>query len=44
MIGIRISVELILQLHSNRWSKEQILESYPTITENNLKAVFEYMY
>ena len=41
--GTRISVELILDLFTNGWTIEQILESYPTITERDLRAVFSYL-
>lgn len=41
--GTRITVELILELLSSGWSEKQILESYPTITSESLKAVFAYL-
>ncbi|MBI3501900.1 MAG: DUF433 domain-containing protein [Bacteroidetes bacterium] len=41
--GTRISVELILELLSSGWTEKMILESYPNLTENNLKAVFAYL-
>jgi len=41
--GTRISVELILELYGAGWSKEDILESYPNLTEENLSAVFHYL-
>ena len=41
--GTRISVELILELFTNGWSFEQLLESYPTITETDIRAVFSYL-
>jgi uncharacterized protein (DUF433 family) len=41
--GTRISVELILELLSSGWSEKKILESYPHLTENSLKAVFGYL-
>jgi len=37
--GTRISVELILELLATGWTEKQILESYPRVTEQNLKAV-----
>lgn len=40
--GTRISVELILELFSLGWSEEQILESYPSISDDSLRAVFAY--
>lgn len=41
--GTRISVELILELLETGWTNEMILESYPTLTAENLKAVFGYL-
>ena len=41
--GTRISVELILELLESGWSEAQILESYPAVTPENLKAVFAYL-
>ncbi|CAN5856125.1 DUF433 domain-containing protein [soil metagenome] len=41
--GTRISVELILELLASGWNLEMILESYPNLTEENLKAVFAYL-
>jgi uncharacterized protein (DUF433 family) len=41
--GTRISVELILELFSSGWTEQQILESYPTVTANSLRAVFLYL-
>lgn len=37
--GTRISVELILELFSQSWSIEKILESYPNITEKDIVAI-----
>ena len=41
--GTRISVELILELYKNGWSKEVILNSYPSLVADDLTAVFEYL-
>ena len=41
--GTRISIELILELLSSGWTEKQILESYPRLTLQNLKAVYAYM-
>ena len=41
--GTRISVELIVELFSNGWTETQILESYPTITSDSIRAVFQYI-
>ncbi len=41
--GTRISVELVLELFSSGWTEKQILESYPTLTVESLRAVFSYL-
>jgi uncharacterized protein (DUF433 family) len=41
--GTRISVELILELFSSGWTEKQILESYPSISTESLRAVFFYL-
>jgi uncharacterized protein (DUF433 family) len=41
--GTRISVELILELFSAGWTEKQILEAYPTISTESLRAVFAYL-
>jgi len=41
--GTRISVELILELFEQSWTREMILESYPKLTEDDLVAVFAYL-
>jgi uncharacterized protein (DUF433 family) len=41
--GTRISVELILELFSSGWTEKQILESYPSVTAESLRAVFAYL-
>jgi len=42
VIGTRISVEFILKLHKNGWTRIQIFESYPQLTEQALEAIFSY--
>lgn len=39
----RISVELILELFSEGWTSQQILDSYPGLSMVDLKAVFLYL-
>lgn len=41
--GTRISVELILDLLSSGWTEQQLLESYPQLTADHIKAVFSYL-
>lgn len=41
--GTRLSVELILELLSTGWTEQMLFESYPNLTETQLKAVFSYL-
>jgi uncharacterized protein (DUF433 family) len=41
--GTRISVEHIISLLAQGWSDTQILENYPRLTKESLKAVFTYI-
>jgi len=41
--GTRVSIELLLELLSMGWTEKQILESYPTLPQESLKAVFSYL-
>lgn len=41
--GTRIAIELILELLATGWTIEMLLESYPKITEDDIKAVFAYL-
>lgn len=41
--GTRISVELILELFAGGWTNQSVLESYPALKEEHLKAVFSYL-
>jgi uncharacterized protein (DUF433 family) len=41
--GTRISVELILELFAAGWMEQQVLASYPSVTEESLRAVFSYL-
>jgi uncharacterized protein (DUF433 family) len=41
--GTRISVELVLELFSTGWDEKQILDSYPSISSESLRAVFAYL-
>jgi uncharacterized protein (DUF433 family) len=40
--GTRISVELILELLANGWSFEQILENYPQLSMQDIRAAIRY--
>ena len=41
--GTRLSVELIIDLFASGWTEEQILESYPSLSNESLRAVFSYL-
>ena len=41
--GTRLSVEFIIQRLANGWSTAQILENYPQLSKDALKAVFAYV-
>ena len=41
--GTRISGELVLELFSKGWDEKQILDSYPSISSESLRAVFAYL-
>jgi uncharacterized protein (DUF433 family) len=40
--GTRLSVEFILGLFSEGWTQQQVLESYPTLNSEAIKAVFAF--
>ena len=40
--GSRLAVEFILGLFADGWTQDQVLESYPTLTPERLRAVFAY--
>ena len=40
--GTRISVELVVELLAAGWSHAQILESYPHISEDDIRACLSY--
>ena len=40
--GTRIAVELVLQQMANGWTHEQILDSYPNLKAEDLRACLAY--
>jgi len=40
--GTRISIELVVDLLAAGWTHEQILDSYPTLTELDVRACLGY--
>ena len=41
--GTRLAVEFILRLFAAGWTEQQVLESYPSLTQEALRAVFAYV-
>ncbi|MFB2976802.1 DUF433 domain-containing protein [Microseira sp. BLCC-F43] len=41
--GTRLSVEFLLGLFAAGWTTQQILENYPTLTPEALRAVFAFV-
>ena len=40
--GTRLSVEFLLGLFAAGWTEQQVLENYPTLTSEALRAVFAF--
>ncbi|MGK7899193.1 MAG: DUF433 domain-containing protein [Xenococcus sp. (in: cyanobacteria)] len=40
--GTRLSVEFILGLFAAGWTEQQILESYPTLNSESIRAIFAF--
>jgi uncharacterized protein (DUF433 family) len=40
--GTRISVELIVDLLAQGWTQEQILDNYPSLTADDIRACLAY--
>ena len=40
--GTRISVELILKLVAQRWTDKEIIDEYPSLTKDDIKAAIIY--
>ncbi len=40
--GTRLSVDFLLELLANGWSEEQLLDSYPGLDRDSLRAVFAF--
>ncbi len=38
--GTRLAVDFLLALFTNGWTEEQVLENYPALTPDSLRAVF----
>ncbi len=42
VIGTRLSVDFILGLFAEGWTEKQVLDNYPELTVQKLRAVFAY--
>jgi uncharacterized protein (DUF433 family) len=42
--GTRLSVDHIVSLLAQGWSEQQLLNNYPSLNNESLKAVFAYLY
>ncbi len=40
--GTRLAVEFLLELFAEGWSEEQILDSYPQLTREDVRAALQY--
>ena len=40
--GTRLSVEFILSLFANGWTEAEVLENYPRLTPEALRAIFAF--
>jgi len=41
--GTRLAVDFILRLFAAGWTEQQVLENYPTLTPEALRAVFAFV-
>ena len=42
--GTRLSVAFLLERLATGWSEDEILENYPRLTKEDMKAVYAYAY
>ena len=42
--GTRLSVDHIISLFAQGWTEQQVLDNYPRLTKDDLKAIFAYIY
>jgi uncharacterized protein (DUF433 family) len=40
--GTRLAVDFVIGLFASGWTREHVLENYPSLTPDALKAVFAY--
>lgn len=42
--GTRLSVDRIVSLLAQGWTEQQLIDNYPRLTLEDLKAIFAYLY
>lgn len=42
--GTRLSVEFIIDRLANGWTEQQLIDNYPRLTNEGLRAVFAYIF
>ncbi|MEM6320010.1 MAG: DUF433 domain-containing protein [Bacteroidota bacterium] len=42
--GTRISVEFVLERLATGWTIEQLMENYPRLTNDHIRAIYAYTY
>ena len=42
--GTRLSVDHVISLFAQGWTEQQVLDNYPRLTQEDLKAIFAYIY
>jgi uncharacterized protein (DUF433 family) len=40
--GTRLSVAFVLQLFASGWTEQQVIENYPAVTPESIRAVFAF--
>ncbi len=40
--GTRLSVDFVLSLFAQGWTEQQVLENYPTLSAESIRAVFAF--
>ena len=40
--GTRLAIDFLLRLFAAGWTEQQVLENYPTLTPDSLRAVFAF--
>ncbi len=42
--GTRLAVDFIIERLASGWTEQQLLENYPTLTKEDMKAIFTYIH